>query len=749
MEDNNNIPKGEGEGNQENNEDSAPPQRPKHIFRKNLKNDLSRSKSAPVEELGEADDTEDYISSYNYFIYYNSIKPADPRLPKPTYKPKPNLDFIKESKDKEEEDDEPQETGNENININPLENLTKELNQLNLEHNANSQNNEPELLNQNLPPTSENVMNNFPKNQNLKKTTSNNMNTTNETPSPLDYYSQSMMPNQQNDISQQQMWNESNLGMNGMGLGMYNPSMGALGGMVGMGMNPMNPLLGMNMNMNPYGNLQYGNMMGMNPSLMNSNMRMSAGNNQYNRGRKNGNQKKGINNRQDSSDQIGMQNPMFNNMYNTQNNGLLFPNQNSMMNMNLNTNYLNDQRFQMMQMNQGFQRNNLMQGDMNNMEFYQNMNNANKAPNKKNKKGENYVRKDVNEYKNIDEIIEKAVVLSKDHSGSRLVQRKYEEGNEETRNRIFEKFKPEIINLSKDIFGNYAIQKVLESKDEEKNNFIMESLKGKIYELSLHMYGCRVMQQLITVINEKYLPQITLELKDHFAKCIEDQNGNHVIQKLIERLKKGENNGIYDVVYNNIVELSKHQYGCRVIQTLLKKCDEQQVAKMLEKIYNDVKELSEDQYGNYIIQYILENQKGKNVDSIYDGLKGNIYDFSIHKYASNVIEKALTFGNSKQRQSIVNEIIEQDNQMKECLLSMVKDKFGNYVVQKIIEYSDAKTRMNIINRIISSQSLKKKDGFSKHVINFIEKLNSENGGIDLNLTPGTGDKNEGNKTSNK
>ena len=749
MADNNNIPKGEGEGNQENNEDSAPPQRPKHIFRKNLKNDLSRSKSAPVEELGEADDTEDYISSYNYFIYYNSIKPADPRLPKPTYKPKPNLDFIKESKDKEEEDDEPQETGNENININPLENLTKELNQLNLEHNANSQNNEPELLNQNLPPTSENVMNNFPKNQNLKKTTSNNMNTTNETPSPLDYYSQSMMPNQQNDISQQQMWNESNLGMNGMGLGMYNPSMGALGGMVGMGMNPMNPLLGMNMNMNPYGNLQYGNMMGMNPSLMNSNMRMSAGNNQYNRGRKNGNQKKGINNRQDSSDQIGMQNPMFNNMYNTQNNGLLFPNQNSMMNMNLNTNYLNDQRFQMMQMNQGFQRNNLMQGDMNNMEFYQNMNNANKAPNKKNKKGENYVRKDVNEYKNIDEIIEKAVVLSKDHSGSRLVQRKYEEGNEETRNRIFEKFKPEILNLSKDIFGNYAIQKVLESKDEEKNNFIMESLKGKIYELSLHMYGCRVMQQLITVINEKYLPQITLELKDHFAKCIEDQNGNHVIQKLIERLKKGENNGIYDVVYNNIVELSKHQYGCRVIQTLLKKCDEQQVAKMLEKIYNDVKELSEDQYGNYIIQYILENQKGKNVDSIYDGLKGNIYDFSIHKYASNVIEKALTFGNSKQRQSIVNEIIEQDNQMKECLLSMVKDKFGNYVVQKIIEYSDAKTRMNIINRIISSQSLKKKDGFSKHVINFIEKLNSENGGIDLNLTPGTGDKNEGNKTSNK
>lgn len=59
---------------------------------------------------------------------------------------------------------------------------------------------------------------------------------------------------------------------------------------------------------------------------------------------------------------------------------------------------------------------------------------------------------------------------------------------------------------------------------------------------------------------------------------------------------------------------------------------------------------------------------------------------------------------------------------------MVKDKFGNYVVQKIIEFSDEKTRENIIKRISSSQSLKKKDGFSKHVINFIEKLNSSNNG---------------------
>ena len=262
----------------------------------------------------------------------------------------------------------------------------------------------------------------------------------------------------------------------------------------------------------------------------------------------------------------------------------------------------------------------------------------------------------------------------------------------------------------------------------------MESITGKIYELSLHMYGCRVMQQLITVIDESYLPKITFELKDHFEKCIEDQNGNHVIQKLIDRLKPGENNGIYDVVLKNIVELSKHQYGCRVIQTLLKQCNEEQIIKMLDEIYKEVKELSEDQYGNYIIQYILENRKGKNVEKIYEGLKGNIYDFSLHKYASNVVERALTFGNSEQRQNIISEIMERDDQMHECLLSMVKDKFGNYVVQKIIEYSDAETQQNIIKRVINSPSLKKRDGFSKHVINFIEKLSANNNAnIDLGL----------------
>ena len=87
----------------------------------------------------------------------------------------------------------------------------------------------------------------------------------------------------------------------------------------------------------------------------------------------------------------------------------------------------------------------------------------------------------------INEIIEKAVEYSKEHSGSRLIQKKYEECSEEERDKIFNKLQPEILSLSKDVFGNYAIQKILDFKDYEKNRIIFNSLKEKFYDLSLHM----------------------------------------------------------------------------------------------------------------------------------------------------------------------------------------------------------------------------------------------------------------------
>ena len=46
------------------------------------KNNQVRSQSAPLEEANNDDDTE-FLSSYNYYIYYHIKIPRDPHLPKP------------------------------------------------------------------------------------------------------------------------------------------------------------------------------------------------------------------------------------------------------------------------------------------------------------------------------------------------------------------------------------------------------------------------------------------------------------------------------------------------------------------------------------------------------------------------------------------------------------------------------------------------------------------------------------------
>ena len=113
---------------------------------------------------------------------------------------------------------------------------------------------------------------------------------------------------------------------------------------------------------------------------------------------------------------------------------------------------------------------------------------------------------------------------------------------------------------------------------------------------------------------------------------------------------------------------------------------------------------------------------------IYEGLKGNVYKYFFHKFVSNVVERCLTFGNENQRKEIINEIIELDQNDQEYIINMVKDRFANYIIQKMIEHSDYNNQQKLIKMILSKQNKLKNDGFSKHVLNYIEKIdgNSKN-----------------------
>ena len=311
--------------------------------------------------------------------------------------------------------------------------------------------------------------------------------------------------------------------------------------------------------------------------------------------------------------------------------------------------------------------------------------------------------------------------ICKDHMGSKIFQKVYEEeSTPQQKQQIIDKILPEVYNLSKDVFGNYVIQHLLEIVSPDNRKKMILELYNKIKELTLHMYGCRVIQKAIDVGDIDDIREHLNELIDELIKCVQDQNGNHVIQKLIEKLPLGEHGEIIKAVKNRVFQLSVHQYGCRAIQRIFEYCTEKEKNAVLKEIYPSVNELCIDQYGNYVIQNIIE--KIKNNQIIYDSLKGKIYEYSIHKYASNVIEKCLALGKKDQIGQIVTEVIEQDNKNNDVLLSLVRDKFGNYVVQKMIEVGDMKSKEILVKKIVSSQVLKKRDGFSKHVISMIEKL---------------------------
>ena len=134
-----------------------------------------------------------------------------------------------------------------------------------------------------------------------------------------------------------------------------------------------------------------------------------------------------------------------------------------------------------------------------------------------------------------------------------------------------------------------------------------------------------------------------------------------------------------------------------------------------------------------MIQHILEIQKGKNCENIFSALNGKVYEMSIHKFASNVIERCLHFGSKIEKNQLIDEVLEKNEKMYNSIISLVKDKFGNYVVQKMMEYSDEEKRKQIIKKILGSKILQKNDGYTKHVLLYIQKLgyniqeeNSEN-----------------------
>ncbi|XVF26460.1 hypothetical protein REPUB_Repub14bG0018400 [Reevesia pubescens] len=312
-----------------------------------------------------------------------------------------------------------------------------------------------------------------------------------------------------------------------------------------------------------------------------------------------------------------------------------------------------------------------------------------------------------------------------DQHGSRFIQQKLEHCSLEDKGSVFKEVLPHASRLMTDVFGNYVIQKFFEHGSSEQRKELADQLVGNMLNFSLQMYGCRVIQKALEVIELDQKTRLVQELDGHIMKCVRDQNGNHVIQKCIECLPANRIGFIISAFRGQVATLSTHPYGCRVIQRVLEHCsDELQSQCIVDEILDAAYGLALDQYGNYVTQHVLERGKPHERSHIISKLTGKIVQMSEHKYASNVVEKCLEYGDSAERELLVEEIIGQSDE-NDTLLTMMKDQFSNYVVQKVLEVSNDRQQELLLDRIRVHLNALKKYTYGKHIAARFEPLLGE------------------------
>ncbi|CAH8843627.1 unnamed protein product [Trichobilharzia szidati] len=172
-----------------------------------------------------------------------------------------------------------------------------------------------------------------------------------------------------------------------------------------------------------------------------------------------------------------------------------------------------------------------------------------------------------------------------------------------------------------------------------------------------------------------------------------------------------------------------------------------------------------------LFQHVLEHGKTEDKSKIVEHIKGRVAELSVHKFASNVVEKAVANASRVERQSLINEVLEEttiptDNNMtvqngrvrssefrvdntddgdndndddddnsgsdedesvdeprtrSSVLVMMMKDQFANYVIQKMLDVAEQPIRKELMTQIRPHLNTLRKYTYGKHIINKMEK----------------------------
>jgi hypothetical protein len=327
--------------------------------------------------------------------------------------------------------------------------------------------------------------------------------------------------------------------------------------------------------------------------------------------------------------------------------------------------------------------------------------------------------------------------MIKDQNGSKIIQKKIEEKNNDFLSKLFDNIKNNLYDIITDQFGNYVIQKYVEYCDKKTLSKMLHVIEHKLYDISVNSYGTRALQKILEYLTTPSQDDIDIILnftKDNVLNLIRDINGNHVIQSILETIPNKEKlSSFYKELNSVLIDVAKIKQGGCVFPKVLNNIIESDLTMIANTVIDNISTLINDEYGNFIIQRIIKLNIPIYNDKIYEYINDKILKLSSMKYSSNVIETCLG-DNISIRTKVIDKLIEKNN-----ISILITDQFGNYIVQKCLTVLKGGDKFNIIVEQVkkSVKSLNSSGHGRKIYDNLVKKFgnvfsnnngNSHNGG---------------------
>ncbi|KAL5992382.1 hypothetical protein ACLOJK_013299 [Asimina triloba] len=284
-------------------------------------------------------------------------------------------------------------------------------------------------------------------------------------------------------------------------------------------------------------------------------------------------------------------------------------------------------------------------------------------------------------------------LFAKDQHGCRFLQQKFDEGNPQDVQIIFNEIVDYVVELMMNSFGNYLIQKLLDVCNERQRMqilIVVTRKRGELVRISLNTHGTRAVQKLIeTLKNQEQISLVTAALEPGFLALIKDLNGNHVLQRCLQCFSVGDNKFIFDAATKYCVEVATHRHGCCVLQRCIGHSSGDHRDNLVAEISSNGLLLAQDPFGascerlnvNYVVQYILEQipSAAANLASQFDG---NYVLLSMQKFSSNVVEKCLKYFDEDYQSRIIHELLSTPH-----FDHLLQDPYANYVIYSALTVS--------------------------------------------------------------